>query len=182
MMAMSKLGDDLAADFALRVLDGDVERDARGLLESDPSFRAAVQAWEDRLAGLAMARAVPEAPPADLFARIEAEIGLADQGLENAVTLRADEGEWTVLAQGVECKLLWQPRQGGRRTVLVRMAPGASYAPHHHDEDEECFVVSGELSFAGHQLRAGDFHVALAGSDHPLASTREGCVILINAA
>ncbi len=61
----------IAAEYVLGTLDADEARRAEDLLLQDPAFRAAVEAWERRLAPLATL--VPAgAPPPDLWARIEA--------------------------------------------------------------------------------------------------------------
>lgn len=78
--------DMLAAEYALRLLDGDELDRAEALLKSDPSFSNAVQSWEMRLASFAdeieevdagtaakkalMNRLFPDAAPTPLLERI----------------------------------------------------------------------------------------------------------------
>ena len=178
---MSKKADILAAEVAIGALEDDTRMAAEARVKSDDAFAADVERWSLRLGALAEPLA-EAAPPEGLFDRIEAEIDRCEIAPENTVTLRREQGEWTPMADGVDCKVLWRPEDTGRQTVLIRMAPGAAYDTHHHDDVEECYVVSGDLSFGGHELRAGDFHVALPGGDHPPASTRDGCLLLISAA
>ena len=58
------------------------------------------------------------------------------------------------------------------------MAPGSTGTVHSHDDDEECYVVSGDISFGEHVLGPGDFHVAPKGSTHPAARSVHGCLCL----
>ena len=66
-----------------------------------------------------------------------------------------------------------------RATILVRMAPGASYPGHRHAGDEDCFVISGSLQIGDITMRTGDFQHAPAGSRHPVQTTDEGCLLFI---
>jgi len=86
------------------------------------------------------------------------------------------------MAPGVTMKPLSQDRASGRRTMLVRLTPGATFRPHGHDLDEECLVLEGELRFGDLILRAGDFHLARKGHHHPLASSPSGCLLYISGA
>ncbi len=99
-----------------------------------------------------------------------------------AVTGGIDESALLAMAAGVETKVLWQNAALGRQSVLVRIAPGATYESHHHREDEECMVLAGDLSFGDHLLNAGDYHLARKGGTHPPASSKAGCLLFINTA
>ncbi len=81
--------------------------------------------------------------------------------------------------EGVHFKLLKEDGARGYATALVRMDPGSSYPPHRHGGAEECLVLSGDLTFGGHQLGAGDYQVADKGSVHPVQATKGGCLLLI---
>ena len=61
----------LAAEYVLGTLDADEARRAEDLMQQDTAFRAAVEAWERRLAPLATL-VPPSAPPPELWSRIEA--------------------------------------------------------------------------------------------------------------
>lgn len=105
-------GDDLlAAECALRVLEG-AERDAaerRRLRE--PGFDRAVQAWEDRLAGLAETIA-PVAPPAQVWTGIVKQV--ASGGAVIELRLRRSLAAWraaaasaAALAAALAVALIW---------------------------------------------------------------------------
>ena len=72
---------------------------------------------------------------------------------------------------------------GGTR-VFVKThprAPGALFPAHAHDDDEEAYVLSGDLAFDDLVLNAGDYHLARPGVRHPVGRTRGGCMLLVTA-
>jgi anti-sigma factor ChrR (cupin superfamily) len=168
-----------AAEFCLGTLDGAERRRLNDAMNRDPALDRLVQSWERRLAPLGDALA-PAQPPGDLWAKIESRI--ASAGLPGPVTVRATEGEWQPMADGVECKVLWQNAALGRQSLLVRITPGATYESHYHTQDEECVVLAGDLSFGSHLLNAGDYHLAQKGGTHPPCSSKAGCLLYINTA
>jgi quercetin dioxygenase-like cupin family protein len=93
-------------------------------------------------------------------------------------TFRAAHRAWHEIAPGVELKLLW-PNAGGCMTALVRMAAGSIYSAHEHPLDESCLVLSGEIHIGSHRLRAGDVHIAAAGSAHARTFTPHGALLFV---
>jgi len=65
--------DAMAGEYVLGTLDTHDAREVERAMASDPDLRAAVEAWEARLAPLT-ALALPEAPPPGLWDRIEAAL------------------------------------------------------------------------------------------------------------
>jgi anti-sigma-K factor RskA len=65
--------DGLAAEYVVGSLDAREAAAVAAALATDPALREAVEGWEARLAPL-QALATPEAPPPDLWARIEAAL------------------------------------------------------------------------------------------------------------
>jgi anti-sigma-K factor RskA len=168
-----------AAEFSLGTLDAAERSRLNDAISRDPALDKLVQSWDRWLAPLG--DALPRVqPPAYLWAKIESRI--AGAGPPGTVTVRATEGEWQPMADGVECKVLWQNAAVGRQSLLVRIAPGAMYQSHRHAQDEECVVLAGDLSFGDHLLNVGDYHLAHKGSTHPLASSKAGCLLYINTA
>ena len=163
-----------------------VERDA----ETDPDLAAEIAYWHERFVPLV--ESVDIEPPPELFDRIRQAIradaadaadaaGAAGAELPGTVTVRAAEGQWERLARGIERKVL-HSSPDGRITYLVRGQPGARLPGHDHSEDEEIFVLEGELTIGTVTLRAGDFHRARRGSPHPTATSATGCLLLIREA
>jgi anti-sigma-K factor RskA len=91
----------LAAEYVLRLLDGEALLAARGRLATDAAFAAAVESWERRLAP--MFDGVEDVPPpAELWGRIEKAIGSeGTEAVDNIVQLRRRERLWKGYAAGM---------------------------------------------------------------------------------
>jgi quercetin dioxygenase-like cupin family protein len=172
------MSQDRAAEYVLGLLSPQerdaVERDAA----ADPALAGEIAFWNARLEPLLDVAEVR--PPPGLFDRVKAAI--AERELPGTATIRADEGAWETLVPGVERKMLWRDGPNGRATFLIRGRPGARFPAHPHHDDEECYVLEGDLSFDTLTLRAGDYHVAPRGTPHPKATTAGGCLLLMTAA
>jgi anti-sigma factor ChrR (cupin superfamily) len=176
---MSDTNEYRAAEYVLGLLRPD-ERDAvERAAATDAVLAEEIAFWNERLAPLLDAAEVK--PPPDLFARVEAEIAARSQHLPGTLTVRADEGRWQKLVEGVERKILFS-QPDGRITFLIRGQPGARFPAHPHDDDEECYVLEGDITFGTLTLRAGDYHRVPRGIAHPKATTAGGCMLLMTAA
>jgi quercetin dioxygenase-like cupin family protein len=168
-----------AAEYVLGLLSAEdrsaVERDAA----VDRTLADEIAFWNERLSPLLDAGEVR--PPADLFDRVQAAIDAGTHDLPGTVTIRTDEGRWEPLAPGFTRKMLATDGPNGRVTFLVRGEPGARFPAHQHPDDEECYVIEGDVTFDTLTLRAGDYHRAQRGHPHPAASTTHGCLLLITA-
>lgn len=167
-----------AAELALGVLSGDEHTAATARLHTNTRFAADVAEWDAVLAAIGM-QLEPVAPPDGLLDRIEAAIARRETPMALSQTLRAHEGEWIVVAPGVQTKTLWRSETLRRQSILLRLDPGAAYPEHEHNDDEECFVLSGDIAFGDVILYAGDYHVAHKGSRHDPVLSRNGCLCLL---
>jgi anti-sigma factor ChrR (cupin superfamily) len=93
--------------------------------------------------------------------------------------VRAGQGRWKQLAPGVTACSLYLNRERGEITSLLRLEPGASYAPHRHTAPEQCYVLEGDVFDGNNRFYAGDYECSEAGSIHRLQSTENGCLLLI---
>lgn len=124
---------------------------------------------------LAEAAAQPVAPPPGLRPRLMQEIRSGPKS-----ELRKGGARWRPTEfPGVSFCPLHHDRQTGLRTFYLRMEPGANIPGHRHGADEQCLVMSGDLSWGGRTYGAGDFFVTGQGSDHPVSTTVEGNLLLI---
>ncbi len=117
-----------------------------------------------------------------LFARVIDDLAQTHAPTSfEGVSLRAarEDGWQRTTAEGVLFQVLSSDEKERRATALVRMAPGTSYPSHRHAEREECYVLTGDLSFGDCHMKAGDYQVAERGSVHPVQSTENGCTLLI---
>jgi anti-sigma factor ChrR (cupin superfamily) len=93
---------------------------------------------------------------------------------------RWSEPEWQQVAPGIECKLLATDTERHRVSMLVRLAPGASYPAHKHAGVEELHLLDGELWIDDRKLLPGAFNYGATGAaDHRVWSeTGWACVLI----
>jgi quercetin dioxygenase-like cupin family protein len=167
-----------AALLAAGALTAHEQEALRKRLKTDPRLAAEVREWEDALAPLALL-APPEAAPEDLLARIEARLHAGGTFDALSRVLREGQGKWITASPGMRVKLLHRMPEIRRQTVLLDIDPGASYPGHAHEQDEEIYIISGDLVIGSVVLGPGDFHVSPKGSRHPAATSRGGCRCIV---
>lgn len=176
------LHDDIdAALWAAGALTAAEHEAVRERLKRDAAFAAKAHEWEEALAPLA-ALTTPVAAPEGLLEKIEARIDARARFESLSRTLRAQEGEWIRPSPGMRVKILHRNLDIGRQTLLLDIEPGAVYPAHAHEQDEEIYMISGDLTIGAEELGPGDFHVSPKGSRHPAATTRAGCRCLVSMA
>jgi anti-sigma factor ChrR (cupin superfamily) len=89
------------------------------------------------------------------------------------------EPEWEEVARGIECKLLATDTERRRVSMLVRLAPGASYPAHTHADTEELHLLHGELWIDERKLFAGDYNYGAPGAGDKRVWTETGCTCLL---
>jgi quercetin dioxygenase-like cupin family protein len=94
-------------------------------------------------------------------------------------TIRAADMRWTDAGPGVQVKVLRMDRERNDQTVLIRMQPGAVVVAHRHTQQEECWVLEGEVFIGGYRLGQGDMHVAQAGAAHAPIHAPMGALLMI---
>ena len=67
----------------------------------------------------------------------------------------------------------------GKKTMLVRMAPGTYLPQHEHRFGEQCLVLEGSIRSDDMTANAGDFTFMPAGSTHSQLYSETGCLLLI---
>jgi anti-sigma factor ChrR (cupin superfamily) len=92
---------------------------------------------------------------------------------------RWSEPEWEQVAAGIECKLLATDTKRRRVSMLVRLAPGASYPAHHHVDVEELHLLDGELWIDDRKLVAGDYNYAPPGTGDQRVWSERGCTCVL---
>jgi hypothetical protein len=167
-----------AALFAVGALSRSETEILKARQRHDSAFAAKAREWEGALAPLAI-YAGDVVPPPDLFDKIEARIDAREKLDSMSRTLRANEGQWIALGPGVRIKELHRNVALKRWTILVDAEPGAIFPEHENTQDEEIFVISGDLAFGDVELGPGDFHFSPKGSVHAAHRTRAGCRCII---
>jgi anti-sigma factor ChrR (cupin superfamily) len=89
------------------------------------------------------------------------------------------EPEWEQVAPGIECKLLADDAERHRVSMLVRLAPGASYPPHTHAGVEELHLLDGELWINGRRLVPGDYNYGAPGALDESVWSETGCTCVL---
>jgi quercetin dioxygenase-like cupin family protein len=92
----------------------------------------------------------------------------------------ATEDDWLPHpVPGIRMKVLAVNQESGYATLLLDVAPGTRFPAHHHDGDEECYVIAGSVLTLGRRLGPGDFLHADAGTDHGELWTDVGAQVLL---
>lgn len=151
---------DVALAEAVRAFDTTVE----ALVENSPSIEP-----DPRIKASLLARIGEPPQPATAFSASHAEDAVWQP-------VEMDGVEWP----GVTARMLHMDPARGRLTALLRLVPGASIPEHRHDQDEECYVLEGDLRFDDQTYVAGDYFLAPAGTLHGEQTTENGCVCLIS--
>jgi quercetin dioxygenase-like cupin family protein len=89
------------------------------------------------------------------------------------------EPEWEQVAPGIECKLLATDTERHRVSMLVRLAPGASYPSHTHAGVEELHLLDGELWINERKLVPGDYNYGAPGAEDHRVWSETGCTCVL---
>ncbi|MCM8614170.1 cupin domain-containing protein [Accumulibacter sp.] len=92
-------------------------------------------------------------------------------------TVHAADDDWQTIADGVEEKILW--RAGDVVSRFYRLAAGSRLPAHGHAHEEEWMLLAGDAYFGDILVRAGEFHLAPAGSTHGELSSEHGAVAFV---
>jgi anti-sigma factor ChrR (cupin superfamily) len=117
-------------------------------------------------------------PPHSLKARLAERVGEGGAGPRPWAGAWA-EPEWETVAPGIECKLLASDRERSRVSMLVRLAPGASYPPHTHADVEELHLLHGELWIDDRKLHPGDYNWGAPGASDQKVWSETGCTCVL---
>jgi hypothetical protein len=94
-------------------------------------------------------------------------------------TRQWSEPEWEQVAPGIECKLLATDMEWHRVSMLVRLAPGASYPAHKHAGVEELHLLDGELWIDERKLVPGDYNHGAPGASDERVWSETGCTCVL---
>jgi len=89
------------------------------------------------------------------------------------------EPDWEQVAPGIECKLLATDTERHRVSMLVRLAPGASYPAHTHAGVEELHLLDGELWIDEKKLFPGDYNYGAPGAGDERVWSETGCTCVL---
>jgi anti-sigma factor ChrR (cupin superfamily) len=121
---------------------------------------------------------VPVAPPPALRTRLMSRIANFES-LRPIADIRGNEDDWLPFVPGIDVKILFKDKETDRRTVLLRMEPGARIPAHRHHDVEQCLVLKGDIRWGDIIYEAGDFVVMGKDTDHPEVHTVNGNLLLL---
>jgi anti-sigma factor ChrR (cupin superfamily) len=119
-------------------------------------------------------------PDASLQARLAQRIG-EETGKQPMLPPAGHwtEPEWEQVAPGIACKLLATDAKRHRVSMLVRLAPGASYPAHTHADTEELHLLDGELWIDDRRLLPGDYNYGPPGAADYRVWSETGCTCVL---
>jgi ChrR-like protein with cupin domain len=119
-------------------------------------------------------------PTKSLQARLAARIA-GDTGTAPVLPIaeQSSEPQWEQVAPGIDCKLLATDAERRRVSMLVRLAPGASYPAHTHAGNEELHLLSGELWIDQRKLFPGDYNHGKPGEADERIFSETGCTCVL---
>jgi anti-sigma factor ChrR (cupin superfamily) len=184
---------ELAALYALGTLDGEDARAFSALLAENAEAQQEAKAFSG--VAEALAGSLPSAPlPAGLKNRILRQIKARQARAQAQVQMSqlvppakgglaflkdaAGPGWMPLSVPGASVKLLSFDPNSAYAVVLGKLEPGSRYPDHTHQCPEDIYMLSGDLHVGDTVIRAGDFHHAEAGSQHPVNWSETGCVLL----
>jgi quercetin dioxygenase-like cupin family protein len=165
---------EMAAAYALGVLEDDEAELASARARQDAAFAGEARRWSERFATLNPLPEDGQVPPAEAWHAICARTG------SQRLTRHADEGVWLPGGDGITVKMLTVDPPSGRRTALMRLQPGALLPAHDHEDFEECLVVEGEVDLDGVSYRVGDYLVAPTRTTHNQLQSPKGALVLLH--
>jgi quercetin dioxygenase-like cupin family protein len=135
----------------------------------------------DEIVAMALAELAPSAAPRPAVrGQLMARLGVGAPEAAGFVFRMALDDDWLPHpVPGIRMKVLGMNRRAGYATLLLDVAPGTRFPEHHHDGDEECYVLSGSVNTLGRRLGPGDFLHANAGTHHHELWTDEGAQVLL---
>ena len=123
-------------------------------------------------------------PPASVREKLLAKLARpttspVNLALDSFVTVRADDGEWRQLFEGVSVKQLFADEERGTVTSLYKVGPGGRIPTHSHEGFEQCLIIEGDFHLNDETYGPGDFTCALPGSTHRISYSEHGALLLI---
>jgi anti-sigma factor ChrR (cupin superfamily) len=119
-------------------------------------------------------------PPAALRARLARRIAEeTGKPLVLPPGQQQSQPEWERVAPGIECKLLATDTERHRVSMLVRLAPGASYPAHIHAGIEQLHLLDGELCIDERRLVPGDCNYGAPGASDDCVWSETGCTCVL---
>ena len=89
------------------------------------------------------------------------------------------EPEWEQVAPGIECKLLATDTERHRVSMLVRLAPGASYPAHTMRAWKSCIFSTASCGSTSASSSPGDYNYGAPGAGDERVWSETGCTCVL---
>jgi hypothetical protein len=92
------------------------------------------------------------------------------------------DSQWQALRAfpgAAEVKMLRDDRDGGARTMLVRLPPGGEIRPHSHLAAVQHYILEGSYETQGKMVRAGCYRFLPKDADLGPMTSQDGATILM---
>jgi anti-sigma factor ChrR (cupin superfamily) len=174
-------GAELTSAYALQVLPAGERAAAEAHIAACPDCRRELESLRPVIDRFAAWPTDVLRPTASLRARLAQRIAgeTGKQPVLPPEARRWSEPEWEQVAPGIECKLLATDEERHRVSMLVRLAPGASYPPHTHAGVEELHLLDGELWIDARKLFPGDYNYGAPGAGDQRVYSETGCTCVL---
>ena len=173
-------GAELACAFALQVLPAGEIAAAEAHIAACPDCRREMESLRPVVDRFVAWPTDVLRPTTSLQTRLAHRIaGEAGQQPVSPPAERWPEPDWEQVAPGIECKLLATDHERHRVSMLVRLAPGASYPAHTHAGVEELHLLEGELWIDARKLFPGDYNYGAAGAGDERVWSETGCTAVL---
>jgi hypothetical protein len=87
--------------------------------------------------------------------------------------------DWKQVGDGIHCRLLSTDIEHQRISMLVKLAPGATYPSHTHAGVEELYLLDGMLMIDDRLLYPGDYNRAEPGTSDTRVWSATGCMCVL---
>ncbi len=176
--------EELAAAYALGALNPEEQAEVeKRLVRGDKVLAEAIETFGGT-ASLMMFSSEPRTPRSGFKERLMSNF-TTEPGKEQKEKplpfffLKATEGTWEEIHEGVSQKILYRDDARKTTTLLMRMGPGTAVPSHSHDGPEELYILEGSCFCQGKHLGPGDYHRAEPHSDHNPTTSENGCMMMV---
>ena len=173
-----------ASLYSLGALSGHELAEFEAAIREDAELRDLTFGLMRAAYGLALSapvQKVPEGLKESIFRRIDSKtvpsVGELFPGLFFA-TQPAESGWKPLPIPGAFIKLLSIQKDRGYAVLLGKLEAGTRYPAHVNVGPEDFYVLSGDLHIGAAKLNGGDFHHAVAGSQHEENFSEAGCTLI----
>jgi anti-sigma factor ChrR (cupin superfamily) len=171
---------ELTSAYALQVLPASEVAGAEAHIASCPDCRRELASLRPVMERLVSWPTDVLRPTTSLQARLAHRIAEeTGKPLVPAPAQQWSEPDWEQVAPGIECKLLATDTERHRVSMLVRLAPGASYPAHTHAGVEELHLLDGELWIDERKLFPGDYNYGAPGEGDERVWSETGCTCVL---